>query len=135
MEERTWRDAKLPQWVKDSMQAETQAWELTAALSWPTEAKPNPVSFWWGDYDRLEGQPQEGVFWSPLTSEAVHIKRNAGHGDSWKSWAFSRNGKDWSTSVHRGPLFDNEHDARLYALWLKCEEFASKLMKLRRGMP
>ena len=54
--ERNWRDAKIPQWVKDSIATEMAQWELTAALSWPTEPKPQPLPFHWGGYDRLHGE-------------------------------------------------------------------------------
>jgi hypothetical protein len=44
---RDWRDAKLPQWARDAVQTEIDQWRLTAALSWPTEAKPEPLPFRW----------------------------------------------------------------------------------------
>ena len=134
-DDRTWRDAKLPQWVNDSILSDMREWELTAALAWPTEAKPAPLPFQWGDYDRCYGEPREGVFWSPGGGSPIHIKQNAGkHGEKWKSWAFSYDGEKWGTTIKRGPLFDNEHDARLYALWCKCEEFAEVLLRMRRNM-
>lgn len=140
-EERTWRDAKIPQWVKDSILAEQHQWELTAALSWPTEAKPEPLSFRWGEYDNLRGEPQEGVFYAPFVGgtrvslETVHIKRNDGaHGQKWKHWAFSSDGENWHTTVTRGPLFDNERDARTWMLWNLCEDCAKRLLAARRAI-
>lgn len=136
MEDRNWRDAKLPQWVKDSIAAELRANQLTAALSWPTEAKPEPLPFRWGDYDRLIGEPRDGMFWSVAHGvEPVHIKANRGqHGQTWKDWAFSDDGEQWHTTVRRGPLFETERDARLYHLWSECEAAAKKLLKLRAKM-
>lgn len=131
-EERNWREAKIPQWVKDSIEKEAMSWQLTAALSWPTEAKPAPLPFRWGAYDYLLGEAREGVFWSPCDAYPIHIKSNDGkHGETWQKWAFSRDGENWSTNIRRGPLFETEHDARLYALWEKCEEFAKVLMHMR----
>ena len=56
-DQRNWRDAKIPQWVKDAVNAESKALRLTAALAWPQEARPTPLPFRWGDYDTLKGTP------------------------------------------------------------------------------
>lgn len=140
-EDRNWRDAKMPQWVKDSIERELAASDLTAALSWPTEVRPQPMSFQWGEYDRLNGTAEPGVYWAVNGSvdgtgriEKVHIKRNEKHGETWKSWAFSSDGERWSTSVVRGLLFDDERDARLWLLWNACEAFAARLLKIRKDM-
>jgi len=139
MDNRNWRDAKIPQWVKDSIAAENRATELRAALSWPTESKPEPLPFRWGDYDILHGTPREGVFWStsfdferPSVSK-IHIKENDG-GNGYKKWAFSRDGEKWGTSVHRGHLFETERAARLWLLWAACENYAAKLVNIRLGL-
>jgi len=133
-EERTWRDAKIPQWVKDSIEAETLAHRLHAALSWPTEAKPTPLPFGWGDYDRQQGTPVEGVYWDGRANE-VHIKENDGSiGVNWKKWVFSRDGERWITSVSRGHLFASQRDAYLYKLWVECEKSANMLMAIKEKL-
>lgn len=43
MGDRNWREAKIPQWAKDAIKAEMKTDALRAALSWPTEAKPEPL--------------------------------------------------------------------------------------------
>jgi hypothetical protein len=58
---RDWRDAKIPQWVKDAVADEMKAVEMRAALSWPTEGKPQPAPFRWLGYDRETGEPVEGT--------------------------------------------------------------------------
>ena len=139
---RAWRDAKMPQWARDAVQAEIDQWRLTAALAWPTEAKPEPLPFRWGDYDRLTGDPVPGQYWTSNLRATASFwlarqdslsedeKRYIG-GQNWRTWVFktSDNGR-WHTSVQHGPLFANEHDAKLYRRWLMCEDFARQLMRL-----
>ena len=138
---RDWRDAKLPQWVKDAAQAEIDQWRLTSALAWPTEAKPEPLPFHWGDYDRLTGVPVPGQYWVATSrgvdtfmlataSELQPEDRLYLGGEMWKKWVFKTSeGGRWHTSVQRGPLFASERDARLYRRWLMCEDFARQLMR------
>jgi hypothetical protein len=138
---RDWRDAKLPQWARDAVQAEIDQWCLTAALAWPTEAKPEPLPFGWGEYDRLTGEPVPGQYWTGHRSrvEMFWLARRADltedeiahlDGQKWKTWVFkTREGGRWHTSVQRGPLFANAHDAKLYRRWLMCEDFARQLMR------
>lgn len=141
MTPRDWRDAKLPQWVRDSAQKEIDQWRLTAALSWPTQAKPEPLPFRWGDYDRLIGAPYSGTFWAVARNRIDRFdlrkiqdlqgadRNYIGGGETWKAWAFRKSeGGRWHTSVVRGPLFDSEADARLYRRWLLCEDFARQLL-------
>jgi hypothetical protein len=139
---RDWRDAKLPQWACDAVQAEIDQWRLTAALAWPTEAKPEPLPFRWSDYDRLTGEPVPGQYWTghlgrverfwlarqvDLTEEE---KTNFG-GRKRSTWAFKTSeGGRWHTLVQRGPLFASEREAKLYRRWLMCEDFARQLMKV-----
>ena len=133
-EERTWRDAKIPQWVKDSIEAETLAQRLHAALSWPTEAKPTPLPFGWASYDRQYGDPVSGIYWDDRASE-LHIKENDGSGGiGWQKWLFSRDGNRWSTSICRGPLFTSQRDAYLHMLWVECERSANVLMNIRDNL-
>lgn len=139
MENRNWRDAKIPNWVKDSIADEFAALKLTAALAWPTQAKPEPVPFRWGEYDRVIGEPHPGTYWQARWNsyggsvDKVRIKKNDGSRPSWKAWAFSGDGENWHTSIPRGHLFATEDDARLSPLWLACEDCAQKLMKLREA--
>lgn len=140
-ETRDWRDAKMPQWARDAVQAEIDQWRLTAALAWPTQAKPEPLPFQWGEYDRLTGDPRPGTFWAVSESriDKFDLARAADlsaedktylGGQTWKTWAFrTSEGGRWHTSVQRGPLFDNVADAKLYRRWLLCEKFARELMK------
>ena len=132
-EARNWRDAKTPQWVKDSIAAEIKAWELTAALSWPTEPKPAPLPFRWGDYDILHGEPVPGTYWSVSSTYAqcAHIRSKQNGDEGWKEWRFSRDGEKWSVQVARGPLFATEREALLWVLWEICEAAADNLMRLR----
>ena len=132
-EQRTWRDAKMPQWVKDSIAAETLAHRRHAALSWPTEAKPTPLPFGWGDYDRQHGTPVEGIYWDYRVNE-IHIKENDGNVEGWKKWVFSRDGVRWTTSVCRGHLFATKRDAYLHMMWCECEKSANVLMKIRERL-
>ena len=132
--DRNWRDAKIPQWIKDQIADEMRAQKLTIALSWPTEPKPEPLPFRWGEYDMVRGEPREGVFYGVHRNGAypVHIKKNDGTiGSKWKGWAFSNDGEMWGTTVERGPLFATERDATLYVLWAACEEYAAKLAAIR----
>lgn len=112
-----------------------KASELKAALAWPTEAKPEPLPFRWVDHDRLRGTAREGVFWSPISESAVHIKLNNGkHGNGYSQWAFSRDGENWNTNVMRGPLFESKYDAQLYELWGRFERSAEEILRMRRVM-
>jgi hypothetical protein len=140
-DKRDWRDAKLPAWAKDAVQAEIDQWRLTAALAWPTQAKPQPLPFGWGGYDRISGTPYPGTFWavsetridkfdlarrSDLSAEdSMHLG-----GPTFKTWVFrTSEGGRWHTGIQRGPLFDNLPDAKLYRRWMLCEKFARELMK------
>ena len=133
---RNWRDAKTPQWVKDSILSEINAWELTAALSWPTEMKPTPLPFQWGNYDQLHGNAVSGVYWSIFSGggSQVHIRPKQKGDEGYKEWRFSRDGERWSVQVVRGPLFATERDAMLWVLWESCEQAAESLMRLRRKL-
>ena len=136
-----WRDAKMPNWAGIAVQAEIDQWRLTAALAWPMQAKPEPLPFWWGNYDVLEGTPYPGTFWAAgrcriekfylarVADLSVEDKNKFGV-VSWKTWAFrSHDSARWTTNACHGPLFDNEADAKLYRRWLMCEDFAQQLMR------
>lgn len=123
-EKRNWRDAKIPQWVKDSVQADLEAYEVTAALSWPTEPKPQPV-FWGSGYGQVRGTPEEGTFWRQHGAwDPVQVSVMMGA---------TRPIIDGSKeSIRTGEMFfRSEHDARLYVLWDRCEQYAKELAKLR----
>jgi hypothetical protein len=128
-EKRDWRDAKIPQWVKDSIADDLHEWKLTAALAWPKEAKPAPVPFSWGDYDRPIGSPVAGIYWSANgKARKVEIREKTAEDTGCKPWRFNEDGRGWSSNVVHGPLFSSERDATLYLLWSACEECARKLM-------
>lgn len=139
-DERNWRDAKIPNWVKDAVERELYEWKITAALSWPQEVEPEPLPFKWGEYDRQIGEPREGVFWrvwpanyhSNGSVEKVHIRLTPEGSDTWKRWQFSSDGLEWSATVTRGPLYSSERDARLALVWSACRASAEKLARVRR---
>ncbi|RID91859.1 hypothetical protein D2N39_11520 [Gemmobacter lutimaris] len=137
MTDRNWREAKLPTWVKDSIISELNAVAIRAALSWPNEGRPVPVPFRWGDYDNLVGTPEEGVFWTTEFNAvgSVRVARNDGiAAPVHKTWRFSCDGGNWSTTVVRGPLFRTEREARLALLWQHCDRFAVELAALRKPL-
>ncbi len=123
-----WREAKMPKWARDAIEAELDQWRLTAALAWPTEAKPEPLPFMWGDYDRIIGDPLEGTYYAVPNSESL-VQFDLAKSNHWKGWVFKPRGYDWSIMVVRGPLFARESDAKLYRRWLICEECARKLLR------
>ena len=130
-EKRNWRDAKLPQWVRDAIEAEQAADRIRAALSWPTEARPTPLPFRWVDYDRLIGTAVPGCYFH-FGAQPVHIRAHDGQGG--KKWQFSSDGECWTTSVTRGPLFTTKREAVLNRLWEACEKAARELDAIRNGL-
>ena len=136
-DQKKWRDAKMPQWVKDAIDEEMKAIAIHGALSWPTEEKPEPLPFYWTAYDRLEGSPIEGSYWTLAYSayaRPLHIrKRQEGdNGMKHKTWSFSNDGVKWSTDVQHGPIFSTKRDAVLYRIWELCEKAASELYQAKR---
>ncbi len=130
--DRHWKEAKIPAWASTAISAEIDAWKLTAALSWPREAKPEPLPFRWGDYDRLFGTPVAGEYWAVIGSRMVHFYLRPANEllhKTWKTWAFSDDGEKWTDYVVRGPLFATERDARLFLHWKACEDSAKLLME------
>ena len=127
--DRDWRKAKIPQWVKDAVTDESNALRLTAALTWPQEARPTPVPFHWGGYDALSGEPYEGLFWN--SDGAVHIRKSLPEQRAYSRWQFSSDGKRWADTKRRGPLFLTERDAKLNNLWDACTRCAGQLAVLR----
>lgn len=128
-EERNWRDAKMPQWVKESIAAEMKASELTAALSWPTEIKPQPV-FWGTGYGQVGGSPESGDFYMPIGGgdcQAVTVKCT-----TYSVKIVAERGSESITQFQS--FFRTEHDARLFALWERCENAAKDLAKMRSAM-
>ena len=107
-EERNWREAK-PKWVVEAAEAEMARMKRRLALSWPTEARPTPLPFGWGDYDRMEGTPIEGVYFNSYGNSVKQVEiRKATQTDKtyWKLWRFRYGdiGK-FTESVCRGSLF------------------------------
>ena len=134
--EKNWRDAKIPKWVSESVESELRDYRVTASLAWPMEARPTPLPFCWGGYDRLTGEPQEGVYWgvsAGLSVNRVEIKRNHDK-TNYKKWLFKESDRisaEFSTSVYRGRFFATEREARLFVLWVYCERYAKSLADLR----
>jgi hypothetical protein len=143
MDDRNWREAKLPKWVQDSIEAEMRQTALTAALSWPSEAKPEPLPFRWVEYDMLRGPATEGVFWAEDARKLEIRKRDnvppemirlgdMGYGE----WVFRvGDAPQFVGQIVRGYLFASEHEARLWRIWKACEKFAAELLALRRAQP
>jgi hypothetical protein len=129
---RDWREAK-PKWAIDAAQAEMKRWEVTAALSWPQEARPEPLPFQWGEYDTVHGTPEPGTYWNTgRYASRVEIREKVKGDVTWKRWLF-REGvrEEWTTSVVRGPLYATEREACLAALWNACEAAAPALAAAR----
>ncbi|KQI67016.1 hypothetical protein AN189_17475 [Loktanella sp. 3ANDIMAR09] len=127
MDVRDWRDAK-PKWAIDAAKSELEQWQITAALSWPQEAKPEPVPFQWGDYDNLHGEPVEGVYWTATHGvRRVEIREKNETDVGWKKWRFKIGDGQWSSSVTRGPLYPTQRDAFLALVWAECENAAKRL--------
>ncbi|QDP60515.1 MAG: hypothetical protein Unbinned338contig1000_8 [Prokaryotic dsDNA virus sp.] len=126
-EERDWREAK-PKWAIEAAAAEMKQWQITAALAWPREAKPDPLPFMWVDYDRCIGEPVAGTYWS-CTSHVrkVSIRERDESEKGWKSWRFKEGNYDWNERIIRGALYRTEREAALAQLWAKCEDAAKTL--------
>jgi hypothetical protein len=138
---RNWRDAKIPAWVRDDIEAEMRADKLRLALSWPHEPKPEPLPFRWGEYDRRTGEPVPGRYWIALEHrvEEFELAQLADLSEeersglrAWQGWVFRHDGRRWTTQAVRGALFATARDAHLYRLWLKCEAAAADLAKARK---
>jgi hypothetical protein len=130
---RDWRESKT-RWVIESAEAELTQWKLTAALSWPQEARPDPMPFQWGSYDHIYGTlPEPGTYWTmDRYASRVEIRARTAGDPTWKQWLFRAGGRDeWSTSVVRGPLYKTEREACLASLWNACEFAAETLAKAK----
>lgn len=130
--EKNWRDAKIPQWVRESIESDLLDSQIKAALAWPTEAEPTPVPFSWGEYDLLSGDPVEGVYFDNRYAEPVYI-RKAREGDKiHKPYVFSRDGLVFNRQVVRGPLYNTKREALIAILWRECREASRKLNDARQ---
>lgn len=129
MEKRNWREAKLPQWVKDSIVDETDALELITALAWPTEAKPTPL-FWGVGYGQVAGKPESGKFWAPQGGSFEPVELEI----SMESGSARIVNRSANSQIYSQRFFRTKHEAELANLWSKCEEFAKDLRKIRRRL-
>lgn len=129
-ETRNWRDAKIPQWVKDSVEKEISESAIISALSWPTESKPIPLPFRWVEYDKLHGEPVAGKYWALEGGRITEFSLRPTE-KSWKRWEFCQNGQ-WSTTVQRGELYATKREALLALLWNKSRSFAEQLWKTKK---
>lgn len=142
-EYRNWREAKAPKLVIDAAEKEMEAWPLTAALAWPTEARPAPMPFRWGDYDWQEGStPVPGTYWVTRAGGdysvgaviKVVLRRRIEGDPGWNHWIFLASNGEPTRQITRGPLYASEEDARLALLWDECEKCAWRLMRAREGL-
>lgn len=131
-DEKNWRDAKIPHWVRDSFEAELRDAKLKAALAWPDFEMPEPVDFRWGQQDILTGDVEEGVFWHPGYQGVSKVEiRRADRTQTHKPYHFKRDGWRWSDSPVQGPLYRSKADALKRSLWDECRACAKKLADLR----
>ena len=120
---------RLSQKARDAAERDMQSLRERAALSWPTEAVPAPVPFYWGDYDRLTGVAEPGAYWD-LNAEIIHIRRKNDGDPTRTDWLFSRDEEGWTSMVWRGPLYRCRRDALIARRWRMCRDFAFKLAVL-----
>lgn len=117
MTDKSWRDAQLPKWVKDSIAADMKQMELRLALAWPTEARPEPA-FIIGGYGRVTGAMEDGTFF-------ISSRYNVAQAITLKGGKM--NGKVLEYPPH-SPYFRTAKEARLDALWDRCDDFARDLL-------
>lgn len=129
---RTWRDSKMPEWVKDSVRQEL----IQAALRWPSEPKPKPLPFGFGSHDSMVGSVQPGVYWHTQggypTKFAIRL-RDENEVPAHRHYRLKEllgDTRPWNFNYLRGPWFRTEKEARLFILWEKCEEFSKMLFSL-----
>lgn len=131
-EERKWRDAKLPQWVRDQIEAELVA----ASLAWPTEAEPAPMPFKWEPHGYCTNPDHvvPGIYWfdSWRGSDPQRVEIVA-RGNS--SFAHKFDGQSSLSQPYvKGPLYASPRDVILARLWRECREAAAKLHNIRRKL-
>lgn len=129
----------MPKWAVEAAQAELAAGKRRLALRWPDEARPEPVPFQWGEYDRLEGTPVAGSYWKAddrFGSYEVQIREataddtRSTFGQKWRFNLPSTRANGWTDRVQRGPLYATERDAKLAGLWNACDQAAANLEKV-----
>ena len=133
---RNWRDSKIPQWAKAQIQQEL----ITGALRWPSEPKPQPLSFGYGSHDSMVGSVIAGTYWRLVgdTASKFVVRPALKDDKTYKRYVFNRApdnplGK-FSDEVVRGPWFKTEREACLFALWDKCEDAAKVLYGLHQSV-
>jgi len=128
-----WTEAKIPVWVKESIQSDILENKRRAALAWPTEAKPEPA-FSIGGYGR--GQPIEGVFYKAPNGNGSDIRYRieaAKYTISVHSSTVKFVGPNGAAAMHskpQGQFFEKESDALLWAHWEACEYRAEDLLRI-----
>lgn len=121
MDKRDWRDAKIPQWVKDAVEAEMKADKLKLALAWPDEPRPVPAFNVTSENAFAPETFVGGVFYSPyqgwvtLKSTSRTVKLEWGK-EECRAWGY---------------YFHNRRDAKLDLLWSRCDRFAQELASIR----
>ena len=129
--EKTWREAK-PKWAVEAAEKEIAMMKRRLALRWPDEARPTPIPFSWGEYDRLSGEPVDGQYFYVTgygSNATIHIRKKSEAESGGKTWRFSQDGARWHDTVQRGPLYETEREAKLAALWKACDKAAETLEK------
>ena len=122
--DKTWRDAKLPVWVVESFNREQEQNRLQLALSWPKKARPTPLPFGWGEYDRKFGVVEEGTYYLAAfkSCQLVTIKCNQAYGYSFTYEGILSNSKP------KGKLFLTKEEALTELHWLQADRCARKLL-------
>jgi hypothetical protein len=121
MSKRDWRDAKIPQWVREAVEAEMEANKLKLALAWPDEPRPAPAFV--VDHDRYHAPesyvggrffaPNQGWVALKSTSQVINLERGGAPSRPW------------------GKFFRSERDAVLFEMWRRCDDFAAQLLRMR----
>lgn len=124
------RFEKLPKWAQEQYRADMKALRVTAALRWPTEAKPVPVIAGVG-YGQTVGE-HDGWAWAAGVSQ---------YGGIEVSNEFIRKGRGYrdedcrgeGSSIHR-TYYATEREAVLAARWKFCESVAEALAEIDRRL-
>lgn len=109
------REAKLPKWAKEILQAE----RMENSLSWPKEPEPKPVAIYHGGA-LIEGEPiADGGVWTRrsglLAAERVTFEDGC---------ALSPHGTPIGAT---GAFYETKRDVLLVLLWEECRKAAAHL--------
>jgi hypothetical protein len=113
------REAKLPKWAQDLLEAE----RTRAALAWPTEPDPEPRAvFDGGLHSVVRGDPSDGIVFefNAYTCATYSTELRGRHVYSAPNGIGSR---------PDGPVYATEADARLALRWKIARDCARRLRK------